>query len=83
MAADMTIDQVHVALGTDPEEEGDEGAEGYDEAEAHGETEGPTIVCTSQVGAKGLSAEHVFIVGMVNGDFPAIRTTSRMTRFAS
>jgi superfamily I DNA/RNA helicase len=28
------------------------------------------VVCTSQVGAKGLSAEHVFIVGMVNGDFP-------------
>jgi superfamily I DNA/RNA helicase len=67
-AADMTINQVHAALGTDPEKEGDEGAEGYDEAEA--ENEGPTIVCTSQVGAKGLSAEHVFIVGMVNGDFP-------------
>ena len=68
-ATDMTIDQIHAALGTDPEEEGDEGAEGYDE-EAEAEDEGPTIVCTSQVGAKGLSAEHVFIVGMVNGDIP-------------
>jgi hypothetical protein len=67
-ATDMTIDQIHVALGTDPEEEGDEGAEGYDEEPE--EDEGPTIVCTSQVGAKGLSAEHVFIVGMVNGDIP-------------
>jgi ATP-dependent DNA helicase UvrD/PcrA len=68
-ATDMTIDQIHDALGTDPEEEGDEGAEGYDE-DAEAEDEGPTIVCTSQVGAKGLSAEHVFIVGMVNGDIP-------------
>lgn len=68
-ATDMTIDQIHAVLGTDPEEEGDEGAEGYDE-EAEAEDEGPTIVCTSQVGAKGLSAEHVFIVGMVNGDIP-------------
>jgi hypothetical protein len=67
-ATDMTIDQIHAALGTDPEEEGDEGAEGYDEEPE--EDEGPTIVCTSQVGAKGLSAEHVFIVGMVNGDIP-------------
>lgn len=68
-ATGMTIDQIHAALGTDPEEEADEGAEGYDE-EAEAEDEGPTIVCTSQVGAKGLSAEHVFIVGMVNGDIP-------------
>src|SRR5207302_2837 len=50
-ATDMTIDQIHAALGTDPEEEGDEGAEGYDE-DAEAEDEGPTIVCTSQVGAK-------------------------------
>jgi hypothetical protein len=68
-AANMTIDQVHAALGTDPEEEGDEGAEGYDE-EAEAGDEGPTIVCTSQVGANGLAAEHDFIVGMVNGDIP-------------
>ena len=32
-----------------------------------GETDGPTIICTTLVGAKGLSAEHVFIVGMNNG----------------
>jgi superfamily I DNA/RNA helicase len=30
----------------------------------------PSIVCTSLVGAKGLSAEHVFIVGFVNEEFP-------------
>jgi superfamily I DNA/RNA helicase len=68
-ATGMTIDQIHAALGIDPETEGDEGAESYDE-EAESEDDGPTIVCTSQVGAKGLSAEHVFIVGMVNGDMP-------------
>ena len=67
-ATDMTMEQIRAALGTDPEEEGEEGGQGYEEAEAA--DEGPTIVCTSQVGAKGLSAEHVFIVGMVNGDIP-------------
>ncbi len=30
----------------------------------------PTIVCASLVGAKGLSAQHVFVVGMSNGYFP-------------
>jgi superfamily I DNA/RNA helicase len=30
----------------------------------------PTIVCTSLVGAKGLSAGYVFIVGFNNGHFP-------------
>lgn len=28
------------------------------------------VVCTSLIGSKGLSAEHVFIVGFNNGDFP-------------
>jgi len=31
---------------------------------------GPTIVCTTLVGAKGLSAGHVFVVGVNNGHFP-------------
>jgi len=30
----------------------------------------PSIVCTSFVGAKGLSAGHVFVAGLVNGEFP-------------
>jgi len=30
----------------------------------------PSILCTSLVGAKGLSAEHVFVVGCMNGFFP-------------
>jgi hypothetical protein len=30
----------------------------------------PTIVCTSLVGAKGLSAAYVFIVGFANSHFP-------------
>jgi superfamily I DNA/RNA helicase len=36
---------------------------------AEGE-ETPDILFTSLVGSKGLSAEHVFIVGMNNGHFP-------------
>ena len=35
-----------------------------------GGDDGPSIICTTLVGAKGLSAEHVFIVGMNNGVFP-------------
>lgn len=31
----------------------------------------PTILCTTRKGAKGLSAEHVFVVGCMNGHFPA------------
>lgn len=35
----------------------------YDESRAR-------VVCTSLTGSKGLSAEHVFVVGFNNGDFP-------------
>jgi len=31
----------------------------------------PTILCTTLMGAKGLSAEHVFVVGVMRGHFPA------------
>jgi superfamily I DNA/RNA helicase len=34
------------------------------------EAQKPSITCTSLVGAKGLSAGHVFVVGMNNGHFP-------------
>jgi hypothetical protein len=30
----------------------------------------PLIVCASLIGSKGLSAEHVFVVGLNDGDFP-------------
>jgi superfamily I DNA/RNA helicase len=30
----------------------------------------PTILCTTLKGAKGLSAEHVFVVGLMNGHLP-------------
>ena len=30
----------------------------------------PSIICTSLTGSKGLSAGHVFIVGINNGHFP-------------
>ena len=32
----------------------------------------PRVICTSLTGSKGLSAEHVFVVGMNNGDFPRV-----------
>jgi superfamily I DNA/RNA helicase len=30
----------------------------------------PSILCTTLKGAKGLSAQHVFVVGLMNGHFP-------------
>lgn len=33
----------------------------------------PRIICTTLVGAKGLSAEHVFVVGLNDGHFPTNR----------
>ena len=32
--------------------------------------DGPQVVCTSFQGAKGLAAQHVFVVGMNDGHFP-------------
>ncbi|MGH3426539.1 MAG: hypothetical protein ACRDQZ_03025, partial [Mycobacteriales bacterium] len=34
------------------------------------DAESPTIICSTMVSAKGLSAEHVFIVGFNNRHFP-------------
>lgn len=41
----------------------EDGSPAFDESK-------PRIVCTSLTGSKGLSAQHVFVVGMNNGDFP-------------
>jgi superfamily I DNA/RNA helicase len=62
-AADRSIDDVSAFLAVaDPDEiEVDEPADA--------ETE-PDILFTSLVGSKGLSAEHVFIVGLNNSHFP-------------
>jgi superfamily I DNA/RNA helicase len=60
--------QLRLELGHEPD--ADEGEEGEDEDDlAHDATE-PSIVCTSLVGAKGLSAAYVFVVGFNNGHFP-------------
>ncbi len=71
-AVDCPIDQVRARLALEP-----------DEGEAQAEDAGgdatdedvPDIFFTSLVGAKGLSAEHVFIVGLNNGHLPG-RTTA-------
>ena len=61
----QSLDEIRAALGRD-----EEGA-----AEAEQESEGPdenapTIICTSLLGAKGLSAAYVFLVGFIDGEFP-------------
>lgn len=60
-AADRNLEEVLKALGVE-----DPDAEEPDE----GDLDQPDVLFTSLVGAKGLSAEHVFIVGMNNGHLP-------------
>jgi len=45
-------------------------AEEMGDVETRAVGELPNILCTSLLGSKGLSANHVFIVGMNNGHFP-------------
>jgi superfamily I DNA/RNA helicase len=52
------------------QEELEDGEEGAEAASAEGQEAGSSIVCTSLVGAKGLSASYVFVVGFNNGHFP-------------
>lgn len=61
-ALDMDVESIKNALALDPDEEPEDG-----DPE---DPDSPKIVCTSLVGAKGLSAEHVFIVGFIDGEFP-------------
>lgn len=65
-ALGMSLDHLADELAGNPAEPDDleEGGPGG------GEADGPSVICTTLVGAKGLSAEHVFIVGMNNGVFP-------------
>jgi superfamily I DNA/RNA helicase len=72
-AVGLDIDQIRVELALDRDV-----AEQVDEAvaEANGEeaaADAPTIVCSTMVSAKGLSAEHVFIVGFNDDHFPRHR----------
>ncbi|MFH1680623.1 MAG: UvrD-helicase domain-containing protein [Candidatus Eisenbacteria bacterium] len=68
-AVGLSISEISGALrapsGQEEEQEGD-----------HPETP-PPIICTSLLGAKGLAAQHVFVVGANNGDFP--RNPERIT----
>jgi superfamily I DNA/RNA helicase len=57
--------RAELALDRDLVDGADEGAGDED-----GGADAPTITCTTMVSAKGLSAEHVFIVGFVNEHFP-------------
>jgi len=66
-ALDMTMEEILAELALDPVEPDDVEE---DESDDEGDDDGPIIICTTLVGAKGLSAEHVFIVGMNNGVFP-------------
>jgi ATP-dependent DNA helicase UvrD/PcrA len=60
-------DALAIAADSDEGEEGEEGAEADPSVRPDHE---PSIVCTSLVGAKGLSASHVFVVGFNEEHFP-------------
>ena len=57
-----TLDEIQKALAR--------GEQGEETSEDESSAEVPSIICTSLVGAKGLSAGYVFIVGFNNGHFP-------------
>jgi len=61
-AVGLDVEQIRAELALDYDVE----AEGDDESD----NEAPTIVCSTMVSAKGLSAEHVFIVGFNDEHFP-------------
>jgi superfamily I DNA/RNA helicase len=60
-AVGLDIEQIRDELALDHEE---------DIEDAGGDPDAATIVCSTMVSAKGLSAEHVFIVGFNNEHFP-------------
>ena len=68
-AVDCHIDEVRARLSLEPDDVEAESEEAVDNA-AHV----PDIFFTSLVGAKGLSAKHVFIVGLNNGHLPSRAT---------
>jgi hypothetical protein len=59
----------YVQAGEPQEEEGEATTPPTPVAEPSGLAP-PSILCTTLKGAKGLSAEHVFVVGLMNGHFP-------------
>ncbi|UTI67055.1 AAA family ATPase [Paraconexibacter antarcticus] len=65
-AVERSMEAISAFLGTDEDPESTPSDDDVDLSE-------PDILFTSLVGAKGLSAEHVFIVGMNNGHFPRDR----------
>lgn len=65
-ATDLDLDALLLALGFDPVSPEDEMA---DETLVE-QSEEPSILVTTLVGAKGLQAGHVFVVGMNEGHFP-------------
>lgn len=69
-AVGLSMLEIATALSLEEPEAGEEGAE---VEPAEGENDDPSIVCTSLVGAKGLSASYVFVVGFNNGHFPRDR----------
>ena len=64
-AVEEPFDTIKIALAAGDEKEEDSNTEGAPSSSGE-----PSIICTSLLGAKGLSASRVFIVGFNNGHFP-------------
>jgi superfamily I DNA/RNA helicase len=63
--------EIRTALALpDESQEAEAGEEGAEVEFPEGGNAEPSVVCTSLVGAKGLSASYVFIVGFNNGHLP-------------
>ena len=71
-AADVSAEELHalVAERTPAEEDGEPTPPPVEAAVEEDGPASPTILCTTLKGAKGLSAQHVFVAGLMNGHFP-------------
>jgi superfamily I DNA/RNA helicase len=70
-ATGLSIDQIRGALDlAEATESVDKDGPAPVETDSGAVDDDPSIICTSLVGSKGLSAGHVFIVGFNDGHFP-------------
>lgn len=72
-ATKRSLEEIRAALHLAETNESPEAEDLSEEGESGSDGdvgEGPSIICTSLIGSKGLSAGHVFIVGFNNGHLP-------------
>lgn len=78
----QSLEEVRAALRLGEDQDSDSSGD-IAEADVMSETGVPSIVCTTIVGSKGLSADHVFLVGCNDGSLPQDPTNIRDSEVCS